>query len=138
VTTAYLAAVLDTLLPGDAGSPAPLPSGSRAGIDFNDLSSTQAEALRTIAEEAGSEAEFATVPAAKRAEVMRRVEAKAPTAFQALLAAALMRYYQSEAVTTAMGWRTAPPQPGGHKLPMTDEATWARLEKVRTRGRIWR
>lgn len=61
-----------------------------------------------------------------------------PAEFQALLAAVLKSYYQADAVKAAMGWRLAPPQLDGHGLPATDEATWARLERVRKRGRIWR
>jgi hypothetical protein len=131
----YLAAVLDTLLPGDEGSPAPLPSGSRAGIPIVDLPS---EGLRAIAAEAGGEGAFEAASPAARIEVVRRTESRAPAAFQTLLAAVLTRYYQSDAVMTAMGWRLDPPQPAGHTVAATDPATWERLEKVKQRGRIWR
>ncbi len=132
----FIAAVLDTLLPGEADAPEALPSGSRAPIDFADLTTAHADALRAIATEAGGEAVFVAASPDKRADAIRRVEATAP--FQALLAAVLMRYYQSDKVTTAMGWRLEAPQPHGHKVAATDDATWERLERVEARGRIWR
>jgi hypothetical protein len=131
----FLACVLDTLLPGDKESPEPLPTGSGIGIEAHDL---PADALRVIAAEAGGEAAFEAAPSALRADIVRRVEVASPALFQALLAAVLMRYYQSDTVVTAMGWRLEPPQPRGHKLAATDAATWERLEKVRKRGRLWR
>ncbi|MBM3545596.1 MAG: hypothetical protein FJX54_01480 [Alphaproteobacteria bacterium] len=130
----FLAAVLDTLLPGDRAA-LPLPPGSGIGIEASDL---PAEALAAIASEAGSEAAFEAASPATRTDILRRVEAKSPSVFQALLTAALMRYYQSDAVMTAMGWRTDPPQPKGRPLAATDAATWERLKKVKSRGRIWR
>lgn len=126
--SAFLDAVLDTLLPGVEG----LPKGSKIGLD----AAPHTEALRLVASEAGGEASFVTASAGARADILRRVEAR-PTV-QTLVAAALTRYYQSEAVITAMGWRTAPPQPTGHKVAATDAATWERLERVKARGRIWR
>ncbi|MBL8689977.1 MAG: hypothetical protein JNL04_12795 [Rhodospirillaceae bacterium] len=126
--TAFLDAVLDTLLPGVDG----LPSGSRVGLD----PAAHAEALRVIGAEAGGDAAFVAASTDARSEILRRVETR--PAFQALAAAALTRYYQSEAVVTAMGWRLAPPQPTGHKVAATDAATWERLEKVKARTRIWR
>lgn len=126
--SAFRDAVLDTLLPGVSG----LPAGSTIGLD----ASPHAEALRDIANEAGGEAAFISASVDKRAEILRCIEGRA--AVQALITAAMMRYYQSEAVIAAMGWRTAPPQPTGHKVAATDAATWERLEKVKARGRIWR
>lgn len=126
--TAFLDAVLDTLLPGADG----LPAGSRVGLD----PAAHAEALRVIGAEAGSDDAFVAASPDARSEILRRVETR--PAFQALAAAALTRYYQSEAVVTAMGWRLAPPQPAGHKVAATDPATWERLEKVKARKRIWR
>ena len=124
--SALLDAVLDTLLPGVDG----LPAGSRIGLD----AAPHAQALRLIAGD--NEASFIAASADVRAGVLRRVEAQ--PAVQALIAAALTRYYQSDVVVTAMGWRTTPPQPTGHKVAATDAATWERLEKVKARGRIWR
>lgn len=124
----FLDAVLDTLLPGVSG----LPTGSRIGLD----ASPHADALRVISTEAGGEAAFVSASADARADILRRMETK--PVVQALVAAALMRYYQSDTVITAMGWRAAPPQPTGHKVAATDTATWERLEKVKARGRIWR
>jgi hypothetical protein len=126
--TEFLDAVLDTLLPGVDD----LPSGSRIGLD----PAAHAEALRAIGAEAGSDAAFVAASPDTRAEILRRVETRPE--FQALAAAALTRYYQSEAVVTAMGWRLAPPQPTGHKVAATDAAIWERLEKVKARKRIWR
>jgi len=131
----FLAALLDTLLPGDKMSPTPLPPGSGIGVEARDL---PADALHAVTAEAGGEAAFETASPEMRADILRRVEAASPVAFQALLTAVLMRYYQSDAVVTAMGGRLEPPQPSGRSLPATDAATWARLEKVRKRGRIWR
>lgn len=126
--TAFLDTVLDTLLPGVDG----LPPGSRIGLE----PASHTDALRLIAEEAGGEAAFVSASADSRADILRRVESK--PSVQAIVAAALIRYYQSEPVVIAMGWRVDPPQPIGHKVMATDAATWERLEKVKARGRIWR
>ena len=69
---------------------------------------------------------------------LRIAELNAPTAFKALLAEALASYYESPSVLAALGWRVAPPQPHGHEVPPNDGKTLRALEKVKSRGRLWR
>ncbi len=69
---------------------------------------------------------------------LRAVEQSAPAAFKALLAEALATYYEAAPVLAALGWRAAPPQPHGHDVAPTEEATMRSLEKVKNRGQLWR
>jgi hypothetical protein len=41
-------------------------------------------------------------------------------------------------VVAALGWRIAPPQPHGHDVAPNDGSTLRSLEKVKSRGQLWR
>ena len=142
MTPAFIAAVLDTLLPGEVSPPAgerALPPASRTGIDAAALAGAHPEAFPFIAEAAGGEAAFVAASPALRGRTLTEVE-QGPhaTAFKAMVADVLQDYYATESVLDAMGWRRGPPQPLGHRVPATDDATWQRLERVKQRDRLWR
>ena len=132
MTRVMMLAVLDTMLPGDAGQP-PLPSASEAGLD---LAKLERLAEPVVAALADRDAFLMAAPADRVA--LLRVELNVPDAFKALLAEALATYYEAPPVVAALGWRMAPPQPHGHDVAPTDDATWRALEKVKARGQLWR
>jgi hypothetical protein len=133
MTHAVLLAVLDTMFPGDDGEP-PLPPASEAGLDVAKLQ----RLAEPVAAALGDADAFLTAAPAERVAKLRIVELNAPAAFKALLAEALARYYESPPVVAALGWRVAPPQPHGHDVPPNDGETFRALEKVKSRGRLWR
>jgi hypothetical protein len=128
-----LLAVLDTMLPGDEGEP-PLPSASEAALDVKKLEQLAEPVVAALGDGDG----FLMASAVDRVAQLRTVEQKAPEAFKALLAEALASYYETAPVLAALGWRVAPPQPHGHEVAVTDEATLRNLEKVKSRGQLWR
>lgn len=129
MTDTPLLALLDTLLPGDAK----LPAFSSAEIDPAPLAASVAPILTAI-----DQAAFLRETPAARVALVQRIERDSPEAFRAFLAQALAAYYQAPSVLAALDWRSAPPQPMGHRLSPGDEAAWQGLEKVRQRGRLWR
>jgi hypothetical protein len=132
MTTEFLAAVIDTLLPGDGT----LPSGTAAGLPLPAYSASHGPVLDAIAAHAGKS--FIQAGEAARATVLQAVERSMPAAFRALQTAVLADYYESEPVLMALGWPTHPPQPLGHAVAAMDDATAARLDRVAQRGRLWR
>lgn len=142
MTPGFLGAVVDTLLPGDDGTP-PLPSGTAAGVAAKLAEHIVAgrdrarhdAVLQAIASAARGEEAFVRADAPGRIASVRQVEAEMRGPFQGLVALVLQDYYESEAVLLAMGWRAEPPQPQGHVLPPFDETL---LEPVRRRGGTWR
>lgn len=132
MTDITLLALLDTLLPGDDGA-APLPAFSRAGIDPVSLEAAAQPILAAI-----DQAAFARGTTADRVVLLREIERHAPEAFRALLGQALAAYYQAPRVQAALGWRSEPPQPMGHRLSGNDDRALQLLEKVRKRGQLWR
>ena len=136
MTDAFLAAVLDTILPSDAGIG--LPSGSGAGIDLGRYEAVAGPVLQIIVAATGGRESFLSASAEDRRLAVEAAERQAPEAFRALLASLLPNYYESEAVLNAFGWRAEPPQPQGHHVAATDDATGEALERVRQRGQIWR
>lgn len=133
MTRVMLLAVLDTMLPGDAGQP-PLPALSGAELDLATLERLAEPVVAALADRDA----FLMAAPADRVALLRVVELNVPDAFRALLAEALAAYYESPPVVAALGWRMAPPQPHGHEVAPTDDATWRALEKVKARGQIWR
>ena len=133
MTRALLLAILDTILPGDAGEP-PLPPASEAGLDLARLE----RLAEPVAAALGGGDEFLGAAPADRVAKLRIVELNVPDAFKALLAEALASYYDAPPALAALGWRAAPPQPHGHDVVPTDEATLHMLDKVRKRGQLWR
>jgi len=127
-------AILDTLLPGDAG----LPAASEAGIDLDRHAGLAAPIAAMIIAKAGSELAFIAGDEGKRIALLQAAQRELPDAFASLLAALLPDYYESPAVLHAFGWPARPPQPLGHSIPTMDAATGERLEKVRLRRKLWR
>lgn len=125
MTSPTLLALLDALLPGDP----PLPPFSQAGIDPSQLTHTAHSILGAI------DGMVFQINAA--AEVQRVAQIR-PDEFRVLLNQALAAYYQAPSVQAALGWRSEPPQPAGHRLSTGDESAWQLLDKVRQRGRLWR
>jgi hypothetical protein len=136
---AFLAALIDTVLPGEADAPGAtaLPPGTAAGLRLVP-GGAHAAILQLIAAGAGGEAGFVAAAPARRAALLTEVEAQSFNAFRALVAGLLQDYYETPSVLAAMGWRSGGAQPQGHAVPEADEATLGLLEKVRTRGPIWR
>lgn len=138
---AFIAAVVDTLLPGDSGGPggeAPLPPGNAAAIDLGVLARSHDVVLEAIAKQAGGAEAFNASSEPARIAVVQAIERALPDAFRALLSALLADYYESPSVLSAMGWRTDPPQPRGHEMRSNDDATGHRLDRVRRRRKLWR
>ena len=125
MTSPTLLALLDALLPGDP----PLPPFSQAGIDPSPLADAARPILGAI--------DRMAFRANAAAEVQRIAQAR-PDEFRILLNQALAAYYQAPSVQAALGWRSEPPQPAGHRLSAGDESAWQLLDKVRQRGRLWR
>jgi hypothetical protein len=109
--------LIDALLPGDDL----LPSGTAAGIHIDEVA--RHAVLEAMARAGGG------------ADAIREVERATPAEFAALVFALVEEYYDSDAVITALGWTTDPPQPNGHPLPEFDEDL---LAKVRRRAPMWR
>jgi hypothetical protein len=134
MTPDFLAAVIDTLLPGDGV----LPSGTAAGLPLSAYGESHRLVLEAIAAQAGGAESFMQADEAARSTAVHAVERTKPESFRALLMAALSDYYESEPVLAALGWPAHPPQPKGHTLAATDDATAACLDRVARRGRLWR
>jgi hypothetical protein len=138
---AFLDAVVDSILPGEASASASgsqLPSGNKAGVVPDALNRQHGAVLRLIAERSGSEEAFIAASPAERVELLADVEKQSFDAFRAFVTALLQDYYETPAVLTAMGWRTGGAQPLGHEVAEADDATLALIERVRARGPIWR
>jgi len=134
MTPEFLAAVIDTLLPGDDT----LPSATRAGLDPTAYAVAHRPILDAIAARAGGPETFLRTDENARAAVLSAVERATPDAFRTLLSIVLSDYYEVPVVLTALGWRSEPPQPKGHAIPSLDASGNARLERVRRRGQLWR
>ena len=141
MNAAFVAAVADTLLPGDSGGSdgePPLPPASAAGVDLADIACAHGAVFDAVAQQMGNAEAF--LPAAESARILaiQSVERAMPEAFRALLSALLAGYYEAPPVLTAMGWRTDPPQPQGHRMPEISHDTNVRLGRVQARGKLWR
>jgi hypothetical protein len=137
----FLAAVIDTVLPGETnapGSAARLPPGTGAGVRLRADDPRHSAVLRLIAERSGGASNFIAATPAERAAILTEVEKQSFEAFRALVAALLLDYYETPAVLAVMGWRGGGAQPQGHAVPEADAATLKLLDKVRARGPIWR
>lgn len=128
-----LLAMLDTMFPGDAGEP-PLPPASDAIPDLSQLERLGESVVAALADRDA----FLKAAPADRVAQLRIVETNVPDAFKALLAEALAAYYEAPPVAAALGWRIAPPQPHGHDVIPNDDEAWHGLDKVKSRGQLWR
>jgi hypothetical protein len=141
MTPEFLLAVVDTLLPGEDVAPAGqqrLPAGSAAGVDLGKYAGALQPILQAILKAAGDAPAFVTASETRRIDILQSVQREAPEAFAGLLSALLADYYEMPMVLKALGWRSEPPQPQGHLVPAMDEATHARLERVRLGRQRWR
>lgn len=141
MTPAFIAAVVDTLLPGDSGGSngePPLPTGSAAGIDLATVTRSHSPVLEAIAMQAGGADAFAADADGARIAVIQSIEGAMPDAFRALISALLADYYESEPVLRAMDWRYDPPQPKGHELYFIHPAIKGMIYRVHNRGKLWR
>ncbi len=141
MSDAFRAAVIDTILPGEAGasgSATPLPPGIRAGLVLRIDDMRHASMLRLIAERAGGESGFVAATPTERTAILAKVETQSFDAFRALVTALLQDYYETPSVLAAMGWRAGGAQPQGHQVTEADAATLRLLHRVRARGPIWR
>ncbi|WP_372619358.1 hypothetical protein [Falsiroseomonas sp.] len=129
--TTPLAALLDTLLPGDADWPA---AGTLEGV-VEQVAADAAPAPLLAALPAG----FATADAESREAALRALEAAEPAAFERLVVAAYLAYYTHDPVRAVLerltGYAAHPPQPLGYELPPFDESL---LETQRKRAPFWR
>jgi len=132
----FVAAVLDTLVPGGALANGVIaPPASAIGIAFAVAEAHHARVLAAVAIEAGGEEAFCSGTEEFRANALKRVEKSHSADFAALVTGVLMLYYEHPEVLTAFGWPSRPPQPFGHELPRFDEEL---LAPVKARGKIWR
>lgn len=130
----FLAAVIDTLLPGDEV----LPNGTRAGVKPSSIAGGHLDLLDAIAVRAGSAETFVKLDASARATLIHAVEHERPDSFRALLVLVLTDYYESAAVLAALGWRSEPPQPTGHGISSADHRTQKMIDRIRQQDRLWR
>ena len=129
MTPAQLRILADLLLPGDAQG---LPSGSLVP----DVMLALSEQISPIKGLAGSHPDFDEE--SKRAKLLSHLEQTQPQEFRDLVMAVIKPYYESGPVLEAIGWRSAPPQPQGHKVAPMEETLGRELAKVAARKRIWR
>ena len=134
MTPEFLAAVLDSLLPGDEV----LPSATRADLDPTAYVGSHRAAFVAIAAQAGGEEVFVAADEGARTAALQAVQQAAPAAFRTLLTSVLSDYYEAAPVLAALGWPSRPPQPTGHRVSPPDARTAERLERVRNRGTLWR
>jgi hypothetical protein len=134
MTPEFLAAVIDTLLPGDDA----LPSGTQAGLNPAAYGASHRAVFGAIAAQAGGDDLFARADENVRCAALAAIERAAPDAFRALLVSVLSDYYEAPPVLAALGWRTDPPQPAGHAMPELNDLTAERLERARRRAKLWR
>ena len=133
MTRAVLFAILDTLLPGDEGEP-PLPRASEAALDLTLLERLAQPVIAAL----GDADDFVGSAQAARVARLRAAEQAVPEAFRALLTEALAAYYEAAPVLAALDWRNAPPQPHGHALDDSDPAVLRKLDRLRSRAKLWR
>ena len=129
MTPAQLRILADLLLPGDAQG---LPPGSFVP----DVMLALSEQISPIKGLAGSHPDFDEE--SKRAKLLSQLEQTHKQEFRDLVMAVIKPYYESGPVLEAMGWRSAPPQPQGHKVVPMEETLSRELAKVAARKRIWR
>ena len=129
MTPAQLRILADLLLPGDA-------QGLPAGSLVPDVMLVLSESISPIKGLAGSHPDFDD--GSKRAKLLSHLEQTHTQEFRDLVMAVIKPYYESGPVLEAMGWRSAPPQPQGHKVVPMEETLGRELAKVAARKHIWR
>jgi len=141
MTSGFLVAIVDCLLPGETAAPGKgqaLPSGTAAGIDLANHREAFQPLLQAVAQAAGGEEGFVSSTEAGRIEILQSVQRAEPDSFARLLAVVLPDYYEAAAVLRAFAWRIEPPQPQGHAVAPMAEDVSLKLDRVRQRGQRWR
>ncbi len=134
MTPEFLAAVIDTLLPGDEV----LPSGTAAGLDPSLYRAKHQDVFDAIIAQSGGELSFVRADSAQRVTQLQTVEQASPDKFRAVLTAVLTDYCESQPALAALGWRIDPPQPGGHGVQEIDHRTARMKDRVERRNQLWR
>jgi hypothetical protein len=131
-----LAAVLDTLVPADAGFP---PAGAialehvrSAVVASGETEALLGRALRAIAEAAP---DFSTLGADEREALLREIERTHPDAFDALVRYTYAGYYSHPEIVTRLGLTPGPLHPRGHRI---QDAELPDLARVTSRGPLYR
>ena len=136
MTPEFLAAVADTIFPGEAL----VPSATRAGLRLEADAGRHAAVLARIASAAGGEAAFVAADAERRSALLEGVDARDKAAFRALVAALSARYFGLPGVLEAYGWPARAPQPDGFALGerAAEPQVASLLARVAARPPIWR
>jgi hypothetical protein len=123
----------DTTLPG-AGS---LGVGELIEPKLGDAIALVASGLAALDAEAQSRgaADFADLPEAERAPLVREIGAAQPGFVELLVYHAYGGYYQNPRVAVALGLKSTPPFPGGYELEVGDLGL---LDDVRQREKMYR
>jgi len=129
MTPTHLRFLADLILPGDETG---LPPGSLVP----DVMAVMVQSTSPIKTLAGSHPDFAEP--SERPRILMGLEAEHPQEFRDFVLSLIKAYYESGQVLEAMGWRSAPPQPQGHKIAPMDEALAPALARVAERKRLWR
>src|SRR5262245_43445693 len=129
MTPSHLRLLVDVILPGDETG---LPPGSL----IPDVMAAVVQSISPIKALATDHPDFAE--AGKRARILMVLETEHPQEFRDFVLSLIKAYYESGQVLEAMGWRSAPPQPEGHKVAPMDEALAPALARVAARKRLWR
>lgn len=138
-----LAAVLETLLPGDGVMPPASNTGAARAVDGH-LAERPAlrapildalTAVRIAAHASGGD--FDTLPEAKRIATLEAVELTHPHVFDALVVQAYTGYYTDPGVQARLGV-PSPLMPVGHPRSTAGTLDPARLERVRATAKPWR
>jgi hypothetical protein len=136
-----LVAVLDTLVPPDAGFPGAgavalehVLAVAAASPEMDALLAAGLDAVARAARTAGA-AELASLDTDEREAGLRRVEASHPVFFEALVGHAYDGYYSHPAVIARLGLDPSPLHPRGHRVDTVEALDLAR---VRARGPLYR
>ena len=131
-----LAAVLDALIPADAGFP---PAGAialehvlSAAVASGESEALLGRALRAIAE---ADADFSALGADEREALLREIERTHPTAFDALVRHTYAGYYSHPEIVSRLGLTPGPLHPRGHRIK---DAELPDLTRVTSRGPLYR
>lgn len=138
-----LAAVLETILPGDDEMPPASKTGAAHAIDgyLTERPALRAPfldalvAIRITAHAHGGE--FGALPEASRVATLEAVEAAHPHAFDTLLVQAYTGYYTDPDVQARLGV-PSPLMPLGHPRATSGTLDSARLNRVRATAKPWR
>ena len=131
-----LVAVLDVLIPADAGFPA---AGAiapdhvlSAAAASSETAALLARALRAISEAA---ADFSALGADEREAVLRETERTQPDAFDVLVRLTYAGYYSHSEIVTRLGLAPGPVHPRGHRIAAAELPD---LTRVTSRGPLYR